>query len=372
VANVSVAVPGTGVGTVTNADGTFSIKIKYGLDARLLEFSHLGYNLRLESVDGTDTTDLAITLTPGAIEIAEVTVEGADARSLVEEAARRIGDNYNDRASMLTGFYRETIQKRSNYVDIAEAVIEIFYPSYVGNSGVERLRLIKGRRVVSPRIADTLGIRLQGGANVYIRGDIVRNRDLLLEYKELDNYRFRLGSPVTIDDRPHYTVLFEPARVYSEWVLFTGRLYIDRRSLTISRAEYSLDMSSREKVTAMILSRKPASLRFTPQEVSYVLSYRQRDGRSYLYYTSSRLRFRCDWRRRMFATAYTVSSEMVVTDSRTEGVEQIPLRESLRENQSLVDRVDDFYGPEFWEDYNIIAPTESLENAVDRLKRRLE
>ncbi len=47
-------------------------------------------------------------------------------------------------------------------------------------------------------------------------------------------------------------------------------------------------------------------------------------------------------------------------------------RESFRSNQSLTDRVGDFYGPEFWEDYNIIEPTESLESAVDRLKRRIE
>ena len=63
---------------------------------------------------------------------------------------------------------------------------------------------------------------------------------------------------------------------------------------------------------------------------------------------------------------------MVITDGRDENVEQLPIKESFRTSQSLVDRVGDFYGPEFWEDYNIIEPTESLENAVDRLKRRLE
>jgi hypothetical protein len=84
------------------------------------------------------------------------------------------------------------------------------------------------------------------------------------------------------------------------------------------------------------------------------------------------MRFGCDWRRRLFSTGYTISAETVITDRRDEGAIPIPLREAFRQNQSLVDRVDDFYDLKFWEDYNIIEPTESLENAVDRLKRRIE
>ena len=367
-----VSVPDTPIGTVTNTDGTFSIKIRYDLGARELEFSHLGYRTSRLAVENRDQTGLRVTLSAEAIEMPGVRVVDQEARNIVDEAVRRIGTNYSDRTNLLTGFYRETIQKRSNYIDISEAVVEIFRTSYANEPYSDRLRVVKGRRLVSPRAGDMLAVKLQGGPNIYLQGDVVKNRDFLLSPESLNDYRFWLEAPVMIDDRPHYTVAFEPQVVFSEYALLSGRLYIDRTSLTISRAEYAYEMSNPLKVTSMILRRKPASLRFHPQEVSYVLSYRQREGRSYLYYIGVKFRFRCDWRRRLFATGYTILSETVITDGRDEGFEQIPARESFRNNYSLSDRVDYFQGPEFWEDYNIIAPTESLENAVDRLKRRNE
>ena len=370
--NVGVSVPETRVGTVTNADGTFSIKIRYDLGARELEFSHLGYRLQPLPIDGTDRTDITVELAEGAILMTSVVVVNQDARLLVEEAMRRIGSNYSDRTNLLTGFYRETVQKRNNYVDIAEAIVKIYRNSYANEIRTDRLRIVKGRRLVSPRTSDTLAVKLQGGPNTYLFCDIVRNRDLLLHPEVLDYYRFRQETPVTIDDRPHYTIVFEPQVTFPDYALYTGRLYIDRESLTISRAEYAFDMIDRDKVTNMILRKKPGSLRFNPDEVSYVLNYRQREGRSYLYYIGTRIRFRCDWRRRLFATNYSIFSEMVITDGTDEHVAQIPFRESFRLDQSLSDRVSDFYDAGFWEDYNIIEPTESLESAVDRLKRRIE
>jgi hypothetical protein len=372
IAGVSVAIPGSGVGTVTNADGTFSLKIRYDAGADRIAFSHLGYNVYHLRVSSSDLSGVVVRLSPGAIEMPEVTVFNREARLLVEEAIRRIDNNYSDQAVMLTGFYRETIQKRNTYVDIAEAVAEIYRTPYSGSARADRLRIIKGRRLVSPRPGDTLAVKLQGGPNIYLAGDIVANRESVLDIESLDNYRFTLDLPVMIDDRAHHTVAFEPGVVFSEFVLNSGRLYIDMETLTVSRIEHSLDMSNREKVTGMILRRKPASLRFNPQEVSHVLSYRQRDGRSYLYYVGIKIRFRCDWRRRLFTTSFTVASEMVITDSRIEGAAPVPFRESFRSNEILSDRVEAFSGPEFWESYNIIAPTESLENAVDRLKRQIE
>ena len=82
------------------------------------------------------------------------------------------------------------------------------------------------------------------------------------------------------------------------------------------------------------------------------------------------LKFNCDWKRKLFATSYTVVSEIVMTnreDAPASG--NIPYRESFMKSQVLSDKVQDFYDEKFWEDYNIIEPTESLEYAVKRLKK---
>jgi hypothetical protein len=43
---------------------------------------------------------------------------------------------------------------------------------------------------------------------------------------------------------------------------------------------------------------------------------------------------------------------------------------SFKADQSLSDKVSDFADENFWGAYNIIEPTESLENAVYKLKKQ--
>lgn len=62
---------------------------------------------------------------------------------------------------------------------------------------------------------------------------------------------------------------------------------------------------------------------------------------------------------------------MVATDIQTEDVTPIAPKDAFRMGDSFYDRVDDFADPDFWGDYNILEPTESLEHAVERLRRRV-
>ncbi len=371
-ANVSVSIPDTPVGTITNADGTFALKIRRDQAVSHIEFSHVGYQSRQLALTGGDQPGVAVELARRGILIEGIDIYNRDARDLVESALLRVGNNYSDRAALLTGFYRETVQKRQTYVDIAEAVEEIYATPYSQGIRGENVRIVKGRRLMSPRAADTLAVVLQGGPNLYIFGNVVRNPDFVLDIETLHFYRFRIEEVVSVNDRPHDVVSFGPQVVLTDQALFVGKLFIDRETLTISRAEFGMDMSDPDKVTQTILRRKPTSLRFYPDQVLFVMAYREHEGRSYLHYAANTLRFRCDWRRRLFRTSYTVNSETVITDARRENIERIPSREAFRQYESLSQRISDFNDPGFWEAYNIIEPTESLEAAVERLRKRVQ
>jgi hypothetical protein len=129
-------------------------------------------------------------------------------------------------------------------------------------------------------------------------------------------------------------------------------------------------MDDRNKVTRMILHRKPFNLRFKPEEVSYVVTYKLENGISYLNYIRNEVKFKCDWKRKLFSTGYTIVSELVITDRKEGNVEKIPNKLAFDKKNSLSDKVRDFYDPDFWGNYNIIEPTESLENAVNKLKKQ--
>ena len=61
---------------------------------------------------------------------------------------------------------------------------------------------------------------------------------------------------------------------------------------------------------------------------------------------------------------------MVVTNRHEGDIELITRGESFRDNESLFDKSGLYLDPEFWKDYNIIEPSESLEHALGRLKRQ--
>jgi hypothetical protein len=62
---------------------------------------------------------------------------------------------------------------------------------------------------------------------------------------------------------------------------------------------------------------------------------------------------------------------MVVTDhSSATGSHPISGRDSFDSRDAFYDKVDYFRDPKFWEDYNIIEPSESLDNAIERLVKK--
>lgn len=228
---------------------------------------------------------------------------------------------------------------------------------------------MKGRRLLSQRASDTLGVKLAGGPTLSIYVDIVKNQDALLDVETLNYYDFFMEEPVQIDNRQQYVISFRP-RVVLPYALYYGKLYIDRDKLSFTRAEFSLSMDNKVKAVQAILAKKPYGLRFKPQELSFLVTYKDVDGKTFLNYIRNRIRFKCDWKRKLFSTGYTVLSEMVATDREENNVAIIPGKMAFHQKDAFYDKVDEYWSEDFWGSYNIIEPTESLENAVHKLKKQ--
>jgi hypothetical protein len=366
---VNIAVPGSNIGTVTNSDGEFSIKIKNTLLAKEVQLSHVGYLNAIIPVNGSDIAGVVVNLIPTENLLEEIIVRARDPRYIIEEAMSKIDVNYSPSTNMLTGFYRETAQKGRRYINISEAIIDIYKTPYTENVARDRVQIYKGRSLLSQKKSDTLIVKLLGGPNLSIYVDIVKNPDILLDKEMLPYYSFKMEESVMIDKRPQYVISFTPQAILP-YALYYGKLYIDKEKLAFTRAEFNLNMDDRNKATQAILKKKPFGLRFKPLEVSFLVTYKQRNNLTYLSYIRNEVHFNCDWKRRLFATNYTIHSEMVVTDSETEHVNNISYKLAFKPSQSLSDRVGDFMDEDFWGAYNIIEPTESLESAVNKLRKQ--
>ena len=370
--NVNVSVYGSNIGTVTNAEGEFALKIKKTEAPRELEISHIGYANSHISIEKEAPAKLTVWMTPHANLLNEVVVYASDPRLIVEKAISKIPQNYSDKRDMLTGFYRETVQKGRRYIGISEAVLDVSKTAYTNrNINYDKVRVMKGRRLLSQKASDTLAVKVVGGPNLSVTMDVEKNNEALLDLEELNNYEFWMAESVLIDNRMQYVINFRP-KVILMYALLYGKLYIDRERLSFTRAEMSLDMQNKSKATTAILYKKPLGLRFKPQELSYLVTYKNVDGRTYLNYIRNTIRFKCDWKRKLFSTSYAITSEMVVTDRKEGSLETIPNKEAFNLTQIFYDKVDEYWSEGFWGNYNIIEPTESLEHAVDKLKKQAD
>ncbi len=369
-AHVSVTAAGTDVHTVTNDDGRFTLKVSQLPPSLVL--SHIGYQTRRHQLSAAGSLDLQLTLVPSTVTLQEIIVSADDPEAIVKAAMSHLPQNYSQQPELMRCFYRETARRGSRFISIAEAVVDMYKSSYAYGPERDGVAILKGRRLMSMKARDTLGVKIQGGPVLPVMADVAKNSEYLLNVDCLPYYTYRMEPPTMIDDQPHFVVTMTPSPL-TLFPLMGGRLYIHQQSLTISRAELELDVSDWRRATDYMLVRKPFGLRFRPKELTMTVVYHtDADGITRMSYLHNQMRFNCDWRRRLFAHTFTTVCEMVVTDrlQQGKGAKRPRGRNTFGFKERFYDRVEYFEDPTFWADYNIIEPTESLEHAIQKLKKR--
>lgn len=359
------------ISTVANEDGVFSLKINDTIDVKEIEISRMGYQSQTILLEDKESQDIKVYLIPISKQLQEIVVVPEDALEIVKKAITKIGDNYSPNNNLMTGFYRETAQKRGTYITVAEAIFNIYKTPYNQGIANDRVQVLKGRTLLSPKISDTIVVKAQGGPNIAKYLDLVKNQDLMLSPKTIEFYKYTFEKTISINERPHYVIDFEP-QVTVPYALYYGKLYIDKENLTFSRAELYLSTDDKDKAADAVLVKKPSSMRFQVNSLTSIITYKVQNGRSYLNYINNEIKFKCNWKKwfYIFAPTYTITSEVVITDRNENDANKIPYKQAFSEKQTLSDKIQNFYDPNFWEAYNIIEPTESLESAVNKLKKQ--
>ncbi len=368
--NVSIA--GTHIGTVTNIDGEFSIKIKKDLNAKELEFNHVGYNSKKIALSNLEPEKNVIYLEPSSVSVNEVTVRPEDARRLVELAMQKVAENYSNNPLNSDGFYRETIKKRKDYLSISEALVDIYKSSYTKEFDTDKVKIYKGRKSSNVKRADTLAVKMQGGPYVSLLFDVVKNPYVLIASTDLYNYDFTVSDIKTVDNKLMYEVSFKPRVIDPDYPMYFGKYFIDVKSLGVSSVEFSLDMSDPEKAARMFVKKKPIGVKITPTNTSYIVTYKEMNGRYFFNYSRSEMTFKCNWKKKLFNSNYSVMAELAITDWSMKPAEKFTSKESLKKTSVFEEEVTAFTDDNFWGDHNTIEPDQSIQTAIKRYGRRLQ
>lgn len=368
----NISIVGTQIGTVTNIDGEFSIKIKKGLNATELEFAHVGYNSKKVALNKLDPEKNVIFLEPSSVNVNEVTVRPEDARKLVELAMKKVAQNYSNNPLNSDGFYRETIKKRRDYLSISEALVDIYKSAYTKDYDHDKVKIYKGRKSSNVKRADTLAVKMQGGPIVSLLFDVVKNPYVLISSTDLYNYDFTVSDIKTVDNKLMYEVSFKPRVIDPDYSMFIGKYFIDVKSLGVSSVEFSLDLSDPAKAARMFVKRKPMGVKITPTNTYYIVNYKEMNGRYFFNYSRSEMKFKCNWKKKLFNSNYTVMAELAITDWSSNPAQKFSNKETFKKTYVFEDEVTAFTDENFWGEHNTIEPDQSIETAIKKYGKRLK
>jgi hypothetical protein len=369
----TVAVKESNVAIVTNIDGEFTLKIGETITSKNLEVTYLGYKNKTIPISDLkdDGGKNVIELESAPIPIKEIIVKPLDPNEIVRKAILNISKNYEDVPNLMTAFYRETIKKNRTYVSIGEAVVEIFKAPYASDARFDNARIYKGRKSSDVEKMDTVLFKLQGGPVSVLQLDIAKNTESVLTTDAMEYYDYSISGVIEIDNKPHYVIDFiqKPS---VDIPLFMGSFFINMETFGITEAEFGFNLSNKEAATSIFIRKKPIGMKVTPEIATYNTKYREQNGKLHFVYSRAEVKFKVDWNKKLFNTYYTTMSEIAVTDRTDQEVIKFANKDKIRYADVFTEKVGAFSDPEFWGDYNVIEPDQSIETAIRKLSRKLK
>ncbi len=366
----SIFISGTSVGTVSNSDGGFIIKVPENEKDAKIAFSNIGYKNLEVDIASLKTKDNVIYLQPALIPISEVKVRTGDPVKMLQEALANVPENYYTTPENMTAFYRETIKQNRHYVAVSEAILKLYKGAY-NKLENDQVKIYKGRKSQDVKRMDTIVFKLQGGPSTMVFLDLLKTPNMVLDPEAFQYYNYKLVGMLNVDDRQNYVIEFDQKENVN-YPLYKGKIYLDADNLAVTNVEFQLSDKGLDKAANVLVRKKPLSLKVEPEGGFYMVNYRQDDtGKWYLNHVRTELIMKCKWDRKLFSSTYTAVAEMAVTNKTDKNVNKFKYRETSKMNDVFIDNVSEYYDKGFWEDFNYIKPEESIEDAVEKINKRM-
>ena len=275
--NAQVGIAGNKLGTSTNQEGRFALRVPAAYATTELAVALLGYRPYARPLPALPGPELRIELAISPTSLGKVAVSSS-VTAIIREAVARIPRNYPTRTTRLTGFFRESDDNLTNgaYDYLGEGILLVEKPPYQHPGEEGQVQILEERRVdlrdTSRRHQALPRIEWFAGPLVPHRFDFVHNRAEFLRASQFKNYQYRLTPQTTFQGRPVYVIAFGP-RPGTDRANFAGELYIDEQSYAFVGAAWHRTPSG---------IRRERVLNFAATERAYRVDYQQYAGRWHL------------------------------------------------------------------------------------------
>lgn len=268
---VNIAVMGESLGTSTNMDGEFVFLIPQHLAGAALHMSSIGYSSYNMAVPQRDTTMLVL-LRSQSVQLKEIKVRFIRPREVIKRMVENRARNYFTSPMLLTAFFRESIRQDGKYIEVSEAVLDIYKSSYLKTSDREEARLVKGRKKVEDEDVFLARLKLAGGPALFSTIDVAKHLNFISE-EEDDNYFYIHKGKGIVRDRVVYRVGFKPI-VELDDIYYEGELCVDVETFALISADFSMTRKTLRKSDQYLIRKNAKRIKSVPVFTRYQVDYR--------------------------------------------------------------------------------------------------
>jgi len=363
----SISIFNKPIGTITNTDGDFILKIHPNRIYDTLVISCMGFAQKFLPAHELLDEDL-IVLESVSIKIKEIKVTSINPDQLLQKVRENFNKNYSSDTKLMTAFYRETVQQDENYISVSEAVIEILKAPYSNNLRSDIVKLLKGRRSPDVKPFQWINFKLQGGPFTIVKLDAVKTLETFLDEKFENSYSYNISKVILYNDNPVYVLSFKPLQGLIDQG-YVGEMYVHRETFAIVHIDFYLNKYGLRTAEGVLIKKKPRGVSARPTYVHYRVNYQQYNGYWQLANAQASVKFKVKSKRDRLNSEYHSISDLLITDIEATDLKRFSRDEQFSQGDIFVEMIGN-YDPKFWENFNIIKPDEELQNAVRNLNQK--
>ena len=307
----TIRIQGQNRGVISNEDGSFRVPFEVMTPETVLEVSSMGYVSQLIQVsEYPKGMRHDFYMDPGVWQLDEAVAASYQKRSLgpraiVRRAIRAIPANFPVEAFSLTGYYRDYQKDPGEYVNLNEAILEVYDAGFQAiDSSSTRARIYQLQQNGEFKRDSLAGLPYDYDTqrkiiyNAYLPGyggnefsllrvhDPIRNHGInafdfinKLDRDLLAHHSFEFGPMAYLDGEPLYKIHFNRKRsTYHA----TGTMYVSPRDFAIHRLDYAI-YRTEEDPRPWVRGPNP---RAGKQIFGLSVEYRRNAGKMYLNYIS--------------------------------------------------------------------------------------
>lgn len=363
---------GTQTSTMTNSEGSFSVKISDAQFKDSLSISYIGYkNLKVPVLNLQ--TGLRVKLVRDVVNLKEIIIRPVTAESIVANAMKNIPQNYPTRPFEMTGFYREIGRVDSNYLSFAEASLNVLNQGYADKDKKDLVVINKERslkKVGDIEVNNPFHAAVKGVPYIVLENDIVKHPGAIFGDDYLSKYNYQIASSTIVNGEEAYVIKFDQKDGIKK-ALYKGTVVIIMNSYAMVSIDFALSPKGKLYAQSDVpFLQRPIMglLGYSIQKVNEELSekYMKINDKWYPYFYKIETIHRVKAKKQRIDGSLYISAELFISKINEQPKNNYG-KDKIMPDNYVFNKLTDTYSDDYWEGFNFIKPTSSLKVIAEKL-----